>query len=64
MEEVKIELERARLKNYILQKENDILMGTIGIMSKEKVEMQRELNKYRKKIYYRVKNRIRNIIKK
>ena len=64
MEEVKIELERARLKYYILKKENDILMGTIGLMSKEKVEMQRELNKYRKKIYYRVKNRIRNIIKK
>ena len=35
MEDIKLELERAKLKNYILQKENEILLGTIGMVTRE-----------------------------
>ena len=37
-----IEIERIKMKNYILEKENEILLGTIGILTKEKEEMIKE----------------------
>lgn len=63
-EDIKLELERAKLKNYILQKENEILLGTIGMVSREKADMKKELDKYRRTISYRVKRKFRNMIKK
>lgn len=63
MEEIKVELERARLKNYVLQKENEILLGTIGMMAKEKKAMNDELEKHRKTISYKIKRRSKDIIK-
>lgn len=62
-EETKLELERAKLKNYILQKENEILLGTIGMMAKEKKVMKDEIEKYRKSISYKIKRKIKDIIK-
>lgn len=62
-EETKLELERAKLKNYILQKENEILLGTIGMMAKEKKVMKDEIEKHRKSISYKIKRKIKDIIK-
>ncbi len=64
MEDIKLELERAKLKNYILQKENEILLGTIGMVCREKAQMKKEVEKYRRTIMYRLKGRIRKIIKR
>ena len=38
-EEWKIELERAKMRNYILEKENEIILGSIGCLAKEKKEL-------------------------
>lgn len=38
-EKLKVELQRAKMSNYILKKQNEILMGTIGALSKEKEEL-------------------------
>ena len=35
-ENLKVELERAKMRNYILEKENEILLGSIGALSNEK----------------------------
>ena len=64
MEYIKLELERAKLKNYILQKENEILLGTIGMVTREKAQMRKEVEKYRRTIMYRLKGRIRKIIRR
>ena len=63
-EETKIELERAKLTNYILQKENEILLGTIGNLANEKQQMLSELEKYRQSISYKMKRKVKNGIKK
>ena len=63
-ENIKIELERANLRNYILQKENEILLGTIGALVNEKEQMLLELESYRKKIGYRLTRKLKNGVKK
>ena len=62
-EQTKVELERAKLANYILKKENEILLGTIGMMAEEKKDMNEELENHRKSISYKIKRRCKNIIK-
>ena len=42
-EQLKVELERIKLTNYILQKENEILLGTIGIVTREKQDLLNEI---------------------
>lgn len=63
-EKIKTELERANLKNYILQKENEILLGTIGSLANEKEQMAVELENYRRKISYRLTRKLKNGVKK
>ena len=63
-ENTKIELERANLKNYILQKENEILLETIGALVKEKEEILTELRNSKKNIVYKVARKSKNIIKR
>ena len=63
-ENAKIELERANLTNYILKKENEILLGTIGALAREKQELLIEVEKYRQDIFYRVARKLKNIIKR
>lgn len=59
-----IELERANLTNYILKKENEILLGTIGALAAEKQELLKELENSKKGIVYKVVRKLKNIIKK
>lgn len=63
-ENIKVELERIKLKNYILQKENEILLGTIGVMANEKEQLLAELENHRKKIGYKVTSKLKNGVKK
>ena len=42
-EKLNIELQRAKMSNYILKKQNEMLMGTIGALSKEKEELIKRL---------------------
>lgn len=66
-----IEVERIKLTNYILQKENEILLGTIGIMAREKEQMLeekeqilKELEANKQTINYKLKRKVKNGIKK
>lgn len=63
-ENIKIELERANLTNYILKKENEILSGTIGTLALEKQELLKELENSKKSIAYKVVRKLKTIIKK
>lgn len=63
-ENTKIELERANLTNYILKKENEILLGTIGALAAEKQALLKELENSKKGIVYKVARKSKNIIKK
>lgn len=63
-EKTKIELERANLRNYILQKENEILLGTIGSMVNEKEQILTELATYKNKLGYKVTRKLKNGVKK
>ena len=63
-ENTKIELETANLTNYILKKENEILLGTIGELAAEKQELLKELENSKKGIVYKVARKSKNIIKK
>lgn len=38
-----VELERAKMRNYILEKENEILLGSIGALAKEKKQLIEEI---------------------
>lgn len=63
-QERNIELERAKLSNYILKKENEILMGTIGIMARDKEALISEIEALKKSKVFRIKNKIDKIIRR
>ncbi len=63
-QERNIELERAKLSNYILKKENEILMGTIGIMARDKEALISEIEALKKSRVFRIKNKIDKIIRR
>lgn len=44
-EKTEVELERAKMRNYILEKENEILLGSIGALAKEKKQLIEEIQK-------------------
>lgn len=57
-----VELERAKLSNYILKKENEILLGTIGILTREKADLISDLEAFKNSKIYRIKRKIKKII--
>lgn len=60
---IEIELERAKLSNYILKKENDILLGTIGIMARDKEALISELEDIKKSTFvYKFKKVVKKLI--
>lgn len=63
-EEIKLELERAKLTNYILQKENEILLGTIGIVTREKADLITELEGLKNSKTYKITRKINKIIRR
>lgn len=62
--DIALELERAKITNYILQEENELLLGTIGMISKEKETLLFELEEYKKSKTYKIMKKIKSIIKK
>ena len=44
-EKTEVELERAKMRNYILEKENEILLGSIGALAKEMKQLIEEIQK-------------------
>lgn len=63
-EELKLELERAKMKNYILEKENEILLGTIGLVSKDKELLISEIEQIKKSRSYKLMGKIKKIIRR
>ena len=63
-EDIKVELERAKMRNDILEKENEILLGSIGILSNEKRDLLEEIQNIKKSRGYRTYQKIRRIIRR
>lgn len=63
-EKLEIELERAKMKNYILEKENEILLGTIGILANEKRELLEQIKNIQNSRSYRIIRKIRRVVRR
>ncbi len=59
-----IELERAKLSNYILKKENEILSGTIGIMARDKEALLDEIKAIKNSRTFKIKEKIDKIVRR
>ena len=59
-----VELERAKMRNYILEKENEILLGNLGILTNEKRELLKEIEDLKKSKMYRIGRKINRIIRR
>ena len=45
IEKLKLENERLKVSNYILRRENELIMGNIGLICKDKEELLKNLKK-------------------
>lgn len=63
-ENLKVELERAKMRNYILEKENEILLGSIGALSNEKKKLLEELRNIKESKSYRTYHRIKRLLRR
>lgn len=77
-DKLEIELERVKMKNYILEKENENLLGMIGIVTrdkeyllknKEKLEgeiqkLVKEMEEINNKKIYKLARKIDNILRR
>lgn len=61
---IEIELERAKLSNYILKKENEILSGTIGIISRDKEALIAELENIKNSKTFKIKEKFDKIMRR
>lgn len=59
-----VELERAKMRNYILEKENEILLGNLGILTNEKRELLKEIEDLKKSKMYRIGRKVNRIIRR
>lgn len=59
-----VELERAKLSNYILKKENEILLGTIGILSRDKEALITELESIKNSKTFKIKAKFDKIMRR
>lgn len=63
-EEVKIELERAKMTNYIIEKENEILLENLHRLANEKKQLVEELNRLQNSRSYKLIRKIKKIIRR
>ena len=61
---IEVELERAKLSNYILKKENEILSGTIGIISRDKEALIAELESIKNSKTFKIKEKLNKIMRR
>ena len=59
-----VELERAKMRNYILEKENEILLGNLGILTNEKRELLKEIEDLKNSKMYRIGSKVNRIIRR
>ena len=59
-----VELERAKMRNYILEKENEILLGNIGALTNEKRELLKEIEDLKNSKMYRIGSKVNRIIRR
>lgn len=50
IEKLELENERLKVSNYILKQENELLMGNIGLICKDKEELLKKLEKKEEEI--------------
>lgn len=62
--EEKVELERLKLTNYILQKENEILLGTIGIITRDKAKLIEEVETLKNSKSYKISKKIKKVLRR
>ena len=63
-EELKVELERLKMTNYILQKENEILLGTISMVTADKEDLIKQLEIAQKTLGNRIIRKVKNILRR
>ena len=63
-EQLKVELERIKMTNYVLQKENEILLESVSKLSAEKEELLNQVKNSKKSFIRRAVGKIKNHIKK
>ncbi len=63
-EQLKVELERIKLTNYILQKENEILLGTIGIVTREKQDLLNEIAAINNSRTYKLAKKLKRLVRR
>lgn len=63
-EDVKIELERAKMRNYLLEKENEILLGNLGCLAREKKELLEQIKNIQDSRSYRIIRKIRKVVRR
>lgn len=56
-----VELERAKMRNYILEKENEILLGSIGALAKEKKQLIEEMQNHKDSTRDKIKKIFRRL---
>lgn len=61
---LKLELEREKNKNYILKKENEILMGNIGLISSDQETLINKVKELEEKLSNYENMKAKNISKK
>lgn len=59
-----VELERAKLKLYILEKENKIMQDSIGLLKRDNERLFNENNALKGSRIYKFKRKIKGAIKK
>ena len=63
-EQLKVELERIKLTNHILQKENEILLGTIGIVTREKQDLLNEIAAINNSRTYKLAKKLKRLVRR
>ena len=63
-EQLKVELEKIKLTNYILQKENEILLGTIGIVTREKQDLLNEIAAINNSRTYKLAKKLKRLVRR
>lgn len=63
-EETKVELEKAKMTNYILEKENEILLENLCNLANEKKQLLEQLNRFQNSRSYKLLRKIKKVIRR
>lgn len=63
-EQLSVELERVKMTNYIVQKENEILLETVSSLSAEKADLLKQLENAKRGFFSRAVGKSKRVAKK